>query len=97
MLKLEVRAEAKRDLADVYDFSVETFGPVVADIYMEGFRTCFERLVENPHLGPRFEGASDLLHSLSHRSHRIYCSFDAERVVIVRVFHKVRDVSSMLS
>ena len=97
MLKLEVRAEAKRDLADVYDFSVETFGPVVADVYMEGFRICFERLVENPHLGPGFEGVSDLLHSVSHRSHRIYYSFDAKSVIIVRIFHKARDVSSLLS
>jgi toxin ParE1/3/4 len=97
MARVEVKAEADADLDNIFDYSVAVFGLDTAVEYMDGFRRAFDRLAENPRLGPPVADVNPPLRSLSHRSHRIYYTLDGDTILIVRIFHTSRDAANLLN
>lgn len=97
MLKLRVTPKARNDLDDIYDYTIASFGEELAEDYAAGFRDVFQRLAENPNIGPRFDHPEPDMRSIGYRSHRIYYIVTDDTLVIVRIFHKARDVPNLLN
>lgn len=96
MADLRLSAEARRDLREIKDASVEAFGPDHASRYMIGFGRLFGLLRDQPFAGQeRPEFALDL-RSISHRPYRLLYTVTGDTVVIVRVIHQARDVRRAL-
>jgi plasmid stabilization system protein ParE len=64
---------------------------------MRGFYDAFDRLRDNPRNGPAFDGTSQPLRSISHRSHRVFYTLTDDMILIVRVIHKSRDAANLLN
>jgi toxin ParE1/3/4 len=95
-MQLEISPEGIDDLAEILSYSVAEFGEVTAYEYMRGFYDAFDRLTANPRIGPVFEGTSEPVRSLSHRSHRIFYALTRETILIIRIIHKSRDAANLL-
>jgi toxin ParE1/3/4 len=93
--RLDIKAAARAELAQIYDFSREEFGMDVAEAYMAGLRGAFDRLLEFPLLGPVYAGVTPEVRLFLHRSHRIFYRVEKDVVLIVRVLHKRRDVRAV--
>jgi toxin ParE1/3/4 len=90
--RLDIKASARRDLAEIRDFSIERFGGKVAAVYLAGFRAAFRRILEFPEMGSVIPDAKVVTHLYVYRSHRIFYRVDKDAVLIVRVIHHSRDV-----
>lgn len=92
MKRLDIKAAARRDLAEIRDFSIERFGVKVAATYLAGFRAAFRRILEFPEMGSVIPEAKVVTHLYVYRSHRIFYRVDKDAVLIVRIIHHSRDV-----
>ncbi len=97
MRKLELRAEARDDLDDILDYSVEMFGATVAEDYVAGFGEAFGLLLDHPRMGMELPEYPTAIRVLSHRSHRIYYELVDDTVIIARILHKARDARRLLN
>ncbi len=93
--RLDIKAAARAELAQIYEFSVAEFGWQVAEAYMIGLRQAFDRLLEFPFLGPVYPDVTPEVRVFLHRSHRIFYRIEGDLVLIVRVLHKHRDLRSV--
>jgi toxin ParE1/3/4 len=90
--RLDIKAAARRDLAEIRDFSVERFGGKVATAYLAGFRAAFRRIPEFSEMGSVIPEAKIVTHLYVYRSHRIFYRVDKDKVLIVRIIHHSRNV-----
>jgi toxin ParE1/3/4 len=95
VLRLDIKAAARAELAQIYDYSVAEFGLLVAETYMAGLRGAFDRLLEFPLIGPVFPDIEPEVRVFLQRSHRIFYRIEGDIVLIVRVLHKHRDVRAV--
>jgi toxin ParE1/3/4 len=94
--ELDISPQARQDLVEIRIYSLEQFGPVVADVYFLGFDQAFDRLARHPHVGvPKPELGSGV-RCLVHRRHRIFYIIEDDVVVIVRIIHHACDTRSAL-
>ena len=91
MKRLDIKAAARAELAQIYDYSCAEFGREVAEAYMVGLRGTFDRLLEYPLIGPVYAGVKPEMRVFLYRSHRIFYQLDGDLVLIVRILHKWRD------
>ena len=97
MKRLDIKAAARAELAQIYEFSVTEFGSKVAEAYLIGLRRAFDRLLEFPFIGPVYPDVTPEVRVFLHRSHRIFYRIDGDMVLIVRVLHKHRDVRAVFA
>lgn len=97
MVRLEIKAAAKSDLADILAYSVEQFGQEVAEAYLRGFYEAFDKLKSYPEMGVLVPKITPATRSLLHRRHRIFYRYDANIVVIERIMHFAMDARSRLN
>ena len=94
-MRLEIKAEARRDLKDIRDFSAAEFGPEIALNYLRDIRSSFERIRDFPGIGEESAISIPPLRVLPCRIHRIYYRADENAVTIIRILHKARNASRM--
>ena len=87
MLRLDIKAAARAELRNIYEFSVAEFGTRVAETYLTGLRSAFDRILEFPGIGPVYPDVVPEVRSLAYRSHRIFYQLDGDLILIVRVLH----------
>lgn len=75
--------EADRRLAEIYRYSLETFGEQQADKYFNSLHDVFGTLARHPELGRPFHE----YRRHEHQSHVIFYKPDASGILIVRVLH----------
>ena len=97
MKRLDIKADAQRDLAEIADYSYHEFGPHVGADYLRGLRAAFVLLLEFPEIGSVFEGVKPIVRLKTYRSHRIFYRVTKTDIVIVRVLHKARDARGLLN
>jgi toxin ParE1/3/4 len=97
MMRLEIKAAAEADLAEIWDYSVEQFGIDVAEAYFKGFYASFEKLKRFPKLGETVSRIKPEMRCLMHRSHRIFYRLVSGGISIERVMHRAMDARSRLS
>ena len=96
MRRLDVKASARAELAQIYDYSISEFGWQVAEHYLIGLRKAFDRLIEFPFIGPIFPDVTPEVRVFLYRSHRIFYRIEDETLLIVRVLHKHRDARAVV-
>jgi toxin ParE1/3/4 len=93
--QLDIKATARAELAQIYDYSIAEFGPTVAEAYLTGLRNAFERLLEFPFMGTIYPDVTPEVRVILHRSHRVFYRIDGEVVLIIRILHKMRDARAV--
>ena len=88
MRQLVLLAGARADLLAIERFSLEEFGPAVADSYMSRIEHALDRLLDFPESGPVYPGIRPTVRYLSVGSHRIFYDFDGKRISVARVLHQ---------
>jgi toxin ParE1/3/4 len=91
MAGYQLSGRAERDVAELYEFSVEQFGLGVAQTYFLDLHNAFELLGANPMMGRAVDEVRGGLRRFVHQRHSIYYSIDESRVLIERVLHVARD------
>jgi toxin ParE1/3/4 len=95
--KIKFSPQAKADLADFDDYSVDQFGRDAADTYARGFNETIDVLRRHPLAGAEKPELGRALRCIVHRKHRIFYTVVGESVLIVRIIHHARDASRALS
>ena len=93
--RLDIKATARAELAQIYDYSVAEFGPKVAEAYLTGLRNTFDRLLEFPFMGTIYPDVTPEVRVTIHRSHRVFYRIDGDEILIVRILHKMRDARAV--
>jgi toxin ParE1/3/4 len=92
MLQVEIARRAQRDLEDIYDYGVETFGLATADSYAADLMHATSLLAEFPEIGEAIPGRSDGIRRLSCRAHLIVHRRVGNTILIARVLHARMDL-----
>ncbi len=92
--RLSSRAAA--DLAEIAEFTIESFGIEQAYRYKKGLEECFRRFTENPELGQSAEELASGLKRYPYKSHMVFYTVDEHGVLIVRVLHQSMDYGRYL-
>ncbi len=97
MLRLEVSARARQDLAEIRDYSRSEFGHATGDTYLLGFDKHFERLMDFPELGVAVPDDTHGRRMFRYRSHFVFYRVDGQNLKIVRILHIARDAQQHLA
>lgn len=84
--------EAILDLQDIYLFTVDEWGEVQAEKYLNDIYAVFERLTQFPSIGRLRSELADGLRSIPIGAHVIFFMQWQSDIAIVRVLHGARDV-----
>lgn len=95
----QLTKDADRDLQEIADYTLETWGYVALEEYRRGLKTKFENIGRrNLTIIRRFTSAMPDLYVTSYRQHYIfYRDSGEEKPVILGVIHQKRDVVNQLS
>lgn len=92
----ELSTAADRDLDEIFDYTLTTFGLEQAVKYLSEFETLFDQLVSNPHIGKSRNEIKLGLKSFPKSSHIVFYRIFTDRLRIVRVLHASRDLPKHL-
>ena len=95
MADLRLTEQAIRDLDDIQTRGIEQFGPRVATRFMAGFGRIFSLLRDQPRTGQARPEFRDQTRGVSHRPYREHCRVVGNTVVVVRILHQARDLTSV--
>lgn len=95
VLRLDIKAAARAELRNIYDFSVAEFGTRVAKSYLTGLRSAFDRIIEFPRIGPVYPDVFPEVRVFAYRRHRIFYQIDGDMILIVRILHSRQDAGSV--
>lgn len=96
MRQLDIKAAARSDLRDIYQYSAAEFGIDAAESYLKGLRASFDRLLDHPFAGRVFTGVNPTVRVLIHRRHQVFYRLEDNLILIVRVLHVRRDSRTLL-
>lgn len=84
--------EAEGDLVEIYDRSLDDWGEVQADRYLDGLYAAFASIAVRPLAGRiRPEIGADIRSRL-YGSHVIFYLAQPKRVDVLRILHQARDI-----
>jgi toxin ParE1/3/4 len=92
-MKLAWTEEAKRDLADIRDYSIERWGRTVASDYVGRVVTCAKACARDPR---RLRTHGDAYRFARAGSHFVFVSVQPNRLVVVRILHQSMDLARHL-
>ena len=97
-MALEVRLTpgARRDLANIYDWTLRRFGPEQAERYAQEFNQAFGFLAENPRLARDASNIRPGLFKHMSGSHVVYVRISKSLLTIVRILHGGMDAGRWL-
>ena len=82
--------KAVSDLAEIFDYTVDTWGEEQAENYIEELSKCFQLLADSPGMGQN----SDLLHlgirRFEQSTHVIFYKSERHGITISRILHQRR-------
>jgi len=76
------------DLADIFDYTVDTWGERQAEIYLEELAKCFERLADLPGLGRPCDLIYPGIRRFEQGKHVIFYRQERKGIVISRILHQ---------
>lgn len=88
VVEFALRSKAEDDLEVIYLYSLENWGAVQAEEYIQLLDRAFQQLVENPNIGTSCDFVRDGLKMYPVQSHSVFYRIKGNKVVIVRVLHK---------
>lgn len=90
-MKWQLSNEAKRDLVEIYAYSIATFGEHVADDYQSTIERALRRLSERPKTGRPATQLGDGLRVHPVRSHILIYRPSHEGILVLRIRHQSED------
>ncbi len=90
--EIKLSATARRDLAQIDDYSGEHFGDEVADTYTRGLNEAFALLADVPFAGEARPDYGKDVRCKVHRKHRILYRVSGNMVFVQRILHHFQDV-----
>jgi toxin ParE1/3/4 len=94
--EVRLTERARRDLAEIHEYSLQQYGPEAADAYVASFADAFDRLRAFPRVGVVLPAIRPPVRYLVHRRHRIMYDVVADDVLIRRILHTRMDPSQPL-
>lgn len=91
MFDVVLHPRAETDLAGIWQFTFETWGPAQANTYLEQLDLGFQQLAKNPQLGKPCDDIRTGYRCLHLNRHIAYYRLQARQVIIVRVLHERMD------
>ena len=89
--------EAEGDLVEIYDRSLDDWGEIQADRYLDGLYAVFAGLAARPFAGRLRPEIGDGVRSRLFGSHIIFYVARPEHVDILRILHQSRDLGPAFS
>lgn len=96
MGKYRLTTRAVRDLSEIADFTLQSFGIEQARFYQDGLNNCFEILAENPQLGRSAAELAPDLRRYEHQSHVVFYIPNETGILIARILHQRMDFKKHL-
>ncbi len=87
-----LRALARDDLEAIWHYTVEQWGEVQAERYLEAMFTCFEDLAANPQLGRERDEVKPGYRSFPQGRHVVFYTIIPTGVEIIGIVHQSADV-----
>ena len=91
MVDYRLSSRAASDLAEIADYTIETFGIEQARRYRDELESCFQTLADNPMIGRSADDLSANLRRYEHRSHIVFYRPIEQGILVVRVLHQRMD------
>lgn len=85
MAGYKLSKKADEDFESIYRYGFTNFGPLQADIYVDGIVERIERLAEHPELYPAVDHVRPGYRYSVYKSHTIYYRKEADYVLIIRI------------
>jgi toxin ParE1/3/4 len=82
---------ARKDLAEVWQYSNRQWGPEQADRYIAGLQEACGKLAANPSLGRPIPEVPKEIRQYRYGSHVIVHQMDGEQVYVARILHEGMD------
>lgn len=83
--------DAEGHVDGIYEYSLLTFGTLVADRYLDDLYAAFSTIAETPSIGAAYPRIYAGLHRYVIRSHSIYYLEHDDHIEIVAILHNRRD------
>ena len=96
MLELVVRPRARRDLKEIWLYTVQQWGTAQANQYLYALDREIQGLLKFPELGIPYDHIRPGYRSLQVKRHLVFYRRNGQRLEIVRVLHDAMDVKSHL-
>jgi toxin ParE1/3/4 len=91
MRRLEFTPRARRDVEEIWEYSVDQFGVDKADVYLHNLQRAAMTVTEDPGRGVACDEIRSGYRRFSVGSHILFFKASATRVVIVRILHRRMD------
>jgi toxin ParE1/3/4 len=91
MRRLDFTPRARRDIDEIWDYSVDQFGLDQADLYLRGIQRAALTVAEDPRRGLACDEIRSGYRKFSVGSHVLFFKASTTRVVIVRILHRQMD------
>ena len=96
MYRVHLRAQAERDLTDIWLYSAQEWGGDQADKYLDALHAGIGQLAQQPDLGKSYEHIRAGFHGYRVARHIIFYTVEASRITIFRVLHERMDTARHL-
>ncbi len=83
---------AREDLANIADYTIQTFVIAQSRIYRDALGRCISMLAETPTMGRSAEYIEPHLRRFQHKPHVIFYRPEDRGILIIRVLHSAMDV-----
>ena len=83
--------QARKDLAELWQYSNRQWGPEQADRYIAGLQEACRKLADNPSLGRPIPEVPKEICQYRYGSHVIVHQMDGEQVHVARILHEAMD------
>jgi len=87
-----LRPRARRDIDDIWSFTMERWGEAQAERYVSAIRSTLDRVAGDPSKGRPCDDVRAGYFKIASGSHLIFYRFHGQRVEVVRVLHQRMDV-----
>lgn len=91
MITLVVTESAKQDLRNIYGYTLEQWGALQADKYLEKLKASMWLLTDNPELGMNRSDLLENIQSYSSEKHVLYYRFTSNSIIVLRILHGQQD------
>ena len=88
---------SKADLADIYAYTLQSWGKAQADAYLDKIQQSFNQLLDNPQMGRERPDIKDGYRCLNIEKHVLFYRIVETEIHILGVLHSRMDVVNRLS
>lgn len=87
---------ARRDLLEIRDYGIATWGEEQADQYLRHINDRLQLLLQYPKIAPEYVSRSGSFRKLNAGEHLVFYRIEVDAIRIFRVIHRAAEVDSLL-